>query len=178
MNQQKIMWFVLFLLVLSVAFYKFVIDVDRQKTMVELAESDTGLSGEVNAATELYDRFNLRLIGHSKHLQNIQDETDAHYKRYIEKMDSLDNALDVINFNIEHLDETLTKRIDKLKSSLGELSDLFDSYKRTTNNSIYGLKTDVANLKSDVEANSSNLIRIMNLESIKKKLDKESKEKE
>lgn len=173
MDQQKIMWFILFLLGVSFTFYFFVVDEDRINTMDSLNESDIELKGDVNATTELYDRFDLRLIGHSKHLKNIQNETDAHYKKYSEKMDSLDNALDVISFNIEHLDETLTKRIDDLKSSLGELNDLFDSYKRTTTRSIGDLNLDVKKLKSDVEENAILLQRISNIESIKKKLEKE-----
>ena len=173
MDQQKIMWFILFLLGVSFTFYFFVIDEDRINVMDSLNESDIELKGDVNATTELYDRFDLRLIGHSKHLKNIQDETDAHYKKYSEKMDSLDNALDIISFNIEHLDETLTKRIDDLKSSLGELDNLFESYKRTTNGSIGDLNLYVKKLKSDVEENTILLQRIKNIESIKKKLEKE-----
>ena len=182
MDQQKIMWFILFLLGISFTFYFFVIDEERISTMSSLNESDIELKGDVNATTELYDRFDLRLIGHSKHLKNIQDETDAHYKKYSEKMDSLDNALDVISFNIDHLDETLTKRIDGLKSSLGELNDLFDSYKRTTNRSINDLKNDVTTLKGRVETNANDLRLIMSLElidkAIRKKQEKEARDKE
>ena len=60
-----------------------------------------------------------------------------------------------------------------LKSSLGELNDLFDSYKRTTTRSIGDLNLDVKKLKSDVEENTILLQRISNIESIKKKLEKE-----
>ena len=173
MDQQKIMWFVLFLLGTSFTFYFFVIDEERINTMDSLNESDVELKGDVNATTELYDRFDLRLIGHSKHLKNIQDETDAHYKKYSEKMDSLDNALDVVNFTIEQVDETLTKRIDNLKSSLGELNELFEGYKRKTNVDIETLKRDIKNLKSAVEEHNIRLNKIENIESIKKKLEKE-----
>ena len=42
MDQQKIMWFILFLLGISFTFYFFVIDEERISTMSSLNESDIG----------------------------------------------------------------------------------------------------------------------------------------
>ena len=82
---QRILGFVLFFVVIAMAYYWMVVDEDRTVRMDTLVDSDQELKDDYNATTEKYDRFDLRLIGHGKHLQSLQEETEAHYAKYAAK---------------------------------------------------------------------------------------------
>ena len=108
----------------------------------ELVDSDVKLTKDYNATTEVYERFDLRLIGHGKHLQSLQEETRAHYAKYALKMDSIDVAFDRISLDIEQLDERLNQKIDRLSDDILSLTESFESFKRTNNRSLREIKNN------------------------------------
>ena len=149
---QRIVGFILFFVVLAVAYYWIVVDEDRTVKMDTLVDSDQELKEDYNSTTEKYERFDLRLIGHSKHLQSIQKETDAHYKRYEAKMDSIDLVFERIKLDIEQLEERLTAKLDRLSDNIMDLEDAFTSYKSTSNRKHNALKLQVQTNRDDINA--------------------------
>ena len=149
---QRILGFILFFVVIAMAYYWMVVDEDRTVKMDTLVDSDQELKDDYNATTEKYDRFDLRLIGHGKHLQSLQDETEAHYARYAAKMDSIDIVFERTKLDMEQMEDRLTQKIDRLREQIMDLEDSFTSYKSTSNRKHNALKLAVDNNRNDINA--------------------------
>ena len=149
---QRILGFVLFFVVISMAYYWMVVDEDRTVKMDTLVDSDQELKDDYNATTEKYDRFDLRLIGHGKHLQSLKDETEAHYAKYAAKMDSIDIVFERTKLDMEQMEDRLTQKIDRLREQIMDLEDSFTSYKSTSNRKHNALKLAVDNNRNDINA--------------------------
>tara|TARA_Y100001970_G_C14002978_1_gene734377 strand:- start:197 stop:700 length:504 start_codon:yes stop_codon:yes gene_type:complete len=146
---QKILSFTTFFIICMLGYYWLVIDESRTQTMDDLGDANVELKGDYNATTEKYDRFDLRLIGHGKHLQQLQKETEAHYARYESKMDSIDIAFDRVTLDIEQLEERLVQKLDRITDEIETLTESFESFKRTNNRSLREIKNDINTLKDD-----------------------------
>jgi hypothetical protein len=120
--------------------------------MIELESSDQSLKGDYNATTEKYDRFDLRLIGHGKHLKILQEETHAHYGAYVSKMDSIDVVFERMQLDIQQLEERLSQKLDRLNDDIRNVSESFDSYKRTANRTTREMKNNITTLRDDLTA--------------------------
>ena len=147
---QKVIAVITFFILLAGGYYWFIIDESRTNQMIELESSDESLKGDYNATTEKYDRFDLRLIGHGKHLKTLQDETHAHYDAYASKMDSIDVVFERMKLDIEHLEERLIQKLDRLNDEIRNVSESFDSYKRTANRTVREMKNDITTLRDDL----------------------------
>ena len=119
---QRAIWFIIFFIILAIGYYWVIIDDSRTQKMSQLATSDMELTGNVNSTIEVYDRLEKKWIGTSKHVQTLQNETNAHYKAYSEQMDSIDIVFEEIKFTIEQLEETLTRKIDRVKDDVRDES--------------------------------------------------------
>ncbi len=148
---QKAIWFITFFIILAIGYYWVVVDDSRIQKMTELADSDTELSGDVNSTIEVYDRLEKKWIGTSKHVQTLQKETYAHYKVYYDQMDSIDIVFEEIKFTIEQLEETLTRKIDRVKDDVRNLDESFESFKRSTNRTIREVKQNISTIQDDVK---------------------------
>ena len=125
------------------------------KPLLLIIVIETGLielKDDYNATTEKYDRFDLRLIGHGKHLQSLQDETEAHYAKYAVKMDSIDIVFERTKLDMEQMEDRLTQKIDRLREQIMDLEDSFTSYKSTSNRKHNALKLAVDNNRNDINA--------------------------
>ena len=80
---QRAIWIITFFIILAIGYFWLVVDDTRTQQMVELADSDKELSGDVNSTVEVYDRLEKKWIGTSKHVQTLQIETHNHYKAYV-----------------------------------------------------------------------------------------------
>ena len=120
---QRAIWFITFFIILAISYYWVIVDDTRTQKMLELADSDTELSGNVNSTVEIYDRLEKKWIGTSKHVQTLQNETHDHYRAYAEQMDSVDIVFEEIKFTIEQLEETLTRKIDRVKDNAIKFGD-------------------------------------------------------
>ena len=147
---QRVIAVITFFILLAGGYYWFIIDESRTNQMVELESSDESLKGDYNATTEKYDRFDLRLIGHGKHLKTLQDETYAHYDAYASKMDSIDVVFERMKLDIEQLEERLIQKLDRLNDDIRNVSESFDSYKRTANRTAREMKNDITTLRDDL----------------------------
>ena len=149
---QRVIAVITFFILLAGGYYWFIIDESRSNQMLELESSDESLKGDYNATTEKYDRFDLRLIGHGKHLKILQDETHAHYSAYASKMDSIDVVFERMKLDIEQLEERLIQKLDRLNDDIRNVSENFDSYKRTANRTTREMKNDITTLRDDLTA--------------------------
>jgi len=146
---QKIQSILIFFIICGLVYIAFIVEEKRTVKEQELAESDMQLTKDYNATTEVYDRFDLRLIGHGKHLQKLQEETKAHYAKYALKMDSIDVAFERMALDIEQLEERLVQKIDRLSDEISSLTESFESFKRTNNRSLREIKNNISTLQDD-----------------------------
>ena len=130
--QQRIVWFILFLITLSIGFYFFVIDDARTNRMGDLEQSDASLSGDVNSTLEVHSRLEKKWIGTSKHVQTLQEETEAHYELYAAKMDSISDQFLIVNNKINRVEEDMIRSMKDLKKQISNQEDLFKSFQRQT----------------------------------------------
>ena len=146
---QKIQSVLIFFIICGLVYIGLIVEEKRTVKEQELIESDMKLTKDYNATTEVYDRFDLRLIGHGKHLQSLQEETRAHYAKYALKMDSIDIAFDRMALDIEQLEERLVQKIDRLSDDIASLTESFESFKRTNNRSLREIKNNISTLQDD-----------------------------
>ena len=147
---QRAIWFIIFFIILAIGYYWVIIDDTRTQKMSQLATSDLELTGNVNSTIEVYDRLEKKWIGTSKHVQTLQNETNAHYKAYSEQMDSIDIVFEEIKFTIEQLEETLIRKIDRVKDDVRNLEDGFETFKRSTNRTVREIKQNISTIQDDI----------------------------
>ena len=141
-----------FLIILAGGYYWFIIDESRSNQMVELESSDVSLKGDVTSTLEVHERLELKWIGTSKHVRTLQQETYDHYNAYASKMDSIDVVFERMKLDIEHLEERLIQKLDRLNDDIRNVSESFDSYKRTANRTTREIKNDITILRDDLTA--------------------------
>ena len=139
-----------FFILLAGGYYWFIIDESRTNQMVQLESSDVSLKGDVTSTLEVHDRLELKWIGTSKHVKTLQEETYAHYDAYASKMDSIDVVFERMKLDIEQLEERLIQKLDRLNDDIRNVSESFDSYKRTANRSTREMKNDISTLRDDL----------------------------
>ena len=147
---QRAIWIITFFIILAIGYYWMVVDDSRTQQMMQLEDSDDELSGDVNSTVEIYDRLEKKWIGTSKHVQTLQKETHAHYAAYDAQMDSIDIVFEEIKFSIEQLEETLTRKIDRVKDDVRSLEDSFETFKRSTNRTVRDVKQTISTIQDDI----------------------------
>ena len=147
---QRAIWIITFFIIIAIGYYWMVVDDSRTKQMVELADSDAELSGDVNSTVEIYDRLEKKWIGTSKHVQTLQKETHTHYAVYEAQMDSIDIVFEQIKFSIEQLEEILTRKIDRVKDDVRNLEDNFETFKRSTKRAGRDMKQKISTIQDDI----------------------------
>jgi predicted RNase H-like nuclease (RuvC/YqgF family) len=83
-------------------------------------------------------------------VQTLQKETHAHYAAYDAQMDSIDIVFEEIKFSIEQLEETLTRKIDRVKDDVRNLEDSFETFKRSTNRNVRDVKQTISTMQDDI----------------------------
>ena len=147
---QRAITVIIFFILLAGGYYWFVIDESRTDQMVQLETSDVTLKGDVNSTLEVHDRLELKWIGTSKHVKILQDETHSHYAAYASKMDSINIVFERMKLDIDQLEERLIQKIDRLNDDIRNVSESFDSYKRTANRTTREIKNDLTTLRDDL----------------------------
>ena len=147
---QRAIWIITFFIIIAIGYYWMVVDDSRTKQMVELADSDAELSGDVNSTVEIYDRLEKKWIGTSKHVQTLQKETHAHYAVYEAQMDSIDIVFEEIKFSIDQLEEILIRKIDRVKDDVRNLEDSFETFKRSTKRAERDMKQKISTIQDDI----------------------------
>ena len=151
MKSNNTIWITVVLIILCGAYYWVVVDSNRLEEMSTLEKSDTSLKGDVNEWSEYYKEQNKKWIGTSKHVRTLQEETEAHYTMYEEKVDSINNSFDRIDFKIEQLSERLMSKIDKIDNKLEKIEEEFSSYKRATDRKNMMQDKEITSIKKDIK---------------------------
>ena len=173
-TQRKIVWFILFLMGIFMAFFYFVKREQDKATMTELETKDYIQDGDVKSTLEVYRRLETKWIGTSKHVQTLKEDLLAQIDKYEAKMDSISDDFMRVNNSIENVKEHLSKKIDMVKEDLDVLNDLFKSYKRSTNRKIDDIMIrTLPRIEDDLKGINDSLDVILRLESIKKEIKKQ-----
>ena len=164
-------WIAIFLILVSGFYYYFSIDSQRVVTMTKLGEKDVELKDDYNSTVSKYHDFDLRLIGHGKHLQSMQLNLDAHQKAYAEKMDSINMVFEEVKYLVEDLETRFTKKINRVSDDVRNLTDSFESYKRSTKRDVRDIKNSISVIKDELKE----VTDLMPVIKQKLKLDQEKK---
>ena len=147
---QKILSFITFFVILGLVYF-FIVDEERVETMDVLSTSDETLHGDVNSTVEQYDRFDHRLRGNKKHLYLLRQETEVHIKKYIAKVDSINDSFDQITLDIEDLETEIIQKLEEISEEIVELDESFKTFGRNQNRSLGKIKERLDNLEYDVK---------------------------
>jgi len=174
--QQKIIWFVLFLVSVSLVYYwNFIRDEDR-KVMYELEYNDEQLTGDVTQTTEVYARLEKKWIGSSKHIQNLEEKTDT-------LRSDLNNEIESTNDRFDNLEDKLEDYIKNQTKKNDDLEKKIDKNHKDLKKNIKDVKKDIKNVEvrkikpletkiKAVDENKELLDRLMKTDIIIKALEK------
>ena len=155
---QRAIWIVTFFIVLAGAYFWFFVHETEVLQVKEIIANIDDQDQQINVIGEQERRLELKYIGHGQHLKDIQDEFKAHYNNYVAKMDSINGIFEEVKYIIAQLEEKHDRDIIRIKTDITDLSDTFDSYKRSNQRSVMDLMNDVATMKDDITAIQNTLI--------------------
>ena len=148
---QKIQSVVIFFVILTMIYIAFIREPEIIIQQTIANQKTEKQKQAVNVVSEDYDRLDLRLIGHGKHLQAMQDTLRVRYERYNDKIESIDDEFERIGLNIEQLEDIIMQKLDRISDDIEGLRDEFGSFKRSQNRTIKQVKMDVRTLQDDIE---------------------------
>ena len=177
--QQKIIWFVLFLVSASFSYYWFIIRDADAMALNELEYNDELLTGDVTQTTEVYARLEKKWIGSSQHIRDLQIVFEELNKK-------LDQEIKSTKDRFQDIEGDLADHTRKQNKKNEEFDDTIDQNHRDLKNSIKNVKRDIKTvqkkriepLETQIKAvalNSARLDSLFNLDDIKKDMDKARK---
>ena len=96
--------------------------------------------------------LNLQFIGRGKHLQKAQRDIIANTK-YIEYVtDSLGNAIQVVQYNLDELDRTVAKQFANVEDDIQDLTDSFNRERRRSKGERAEIKQTITVMQSEIKA--------------------------
>ena len=180
--QQKIIWFVLFLVSASFSYYWFIIRDADAMALNELEYNDELLTGDVTQTTEVYARLEKKWIGSSQHIRDLQIVFEELNKK-------LDQEIKSTKDRFQDIEGDLADHTRKQNKKNEEFDDTIDQNHRDLKNSIKNVKRDIKTvqkkriepLETQIKAvalNSARLDSLFNLDDIKKDMDKARKKEQ
>ena len=113
--------------------------------------------------------MNLQFIGRGKHLQKAQQDIIANTE-YIEYVtDSLGNAIQLVQYNLDELDRSVSKKFDNVEADIQDLTDTFNRERRRTKNERSDIKQTITAMQSEIKALNDKVFGIPEEEKEKKK---------
>jgi hypothetical protein len=96
--------------------------------------------------------LNLQFIGRGKHLQKAQQDIIANTK-YIEYVtDSLGNAIQEVQYNLDELDRTVAKQFANVEDDIQDLTDSFNRERRRSKSERAEIKQTITVMQSEIKA--------------------------
>ena len=148
---QKVQSVVMFLIILGMIYIAFIREEEIKQEHDQGQQRAQKQEEETTSAVKKHDDFKLKLIGHGKHLQAMQDTLKVRYERYNDKMEFIDDEFERIGLRIEQLEDIIMQKLDRISDDIEGLRDEFGSFKRSQNRTIKQVKMDVRTLKDDIE---------------------------
>ena len=96
--------------------------------------------------------LNLQFIGRGKHMQKAQQDIIANTK-YIEYVtDSLGNAIQEVQYNLDELDRTVAKQFANVEDDIQDLTDSFNRERRRSKSERAEIKQTITVMQSEIKA--------------------------
>ena len=96
-------------------------------------------------------KLNLQFIGRGKHLQKAQRDIIANTK-YIEYVtDSLGNAIQEVQYNLDELDRTVAKQFANVEDDIQDLTDSFNRERRRSKSERTEIKQTITVMQSEIK---------------------------
>ena len=114
-------------------------------------------------------KLNLQFIGRGKHLQKAQQDIIANTK-YIEYVtDSLGNAIQVVQYNLDELDHTVSKQFANVEDDIQDLTDSFNRERRRSKSERAEIKQTITVMQSEIKVLNDKVFGVPEEEKEKKK---------
>ena len=114
-------------------------------------------------------KLNLQFIGRGKHLQKAQQDIIANTK-YIEYVtDSLGNAIQVVQYNLDELDRTVAKQFANVEDDIQDLTDSFNRERRRSKSDRTEIKQTITVMQSEIKVLNDKVFGVPEEEKEKKK---------
>ena len=167
--KDKIIFGVLVVLI-GVAGYFQYIATNMILRMDELNKNDSEHVDVVhNEFREDLRKLNLQFIGRGKHLQKAQQDIIANTK-YIEYVtDSLGNAIQEVQYNLDELDRKVAKQFANVEDDIQDLTDSFNRERRRSKSERTEIKQTITVMKSEIKALNDKVFGVPEEEKDKKK---------
>ena len=114
-------------------------------------------------------KLNLQFIGRGKHLQKAQQDIIANTK-YIEYVtDSLGNAIQVVQYNLDELDRKVAKQFANVEDDIQDLTDSFNRERRRSKSERAEIKQTITVMQSEIKVLNDKVFGVPEEEKDKKK---------
>ena len=150
--KDKIIFGVLVVLIVVAAYFQYMAT-NMIARMDQLNKNDSEHVDVVhNEFREDLRILNLQFIGRGKHLQKAQRDIIANTK-YIEYVtDSLGNAIQVVQYNLDELDRTVAKQFANVEDDIQDLTDSFNRERRRSKSERAEIKQTITVMQSEIKA--------------------------
>ena len=141
--QLRVLWVLVVILLFSQLIYWLI---DRGDTGKNVVDTLTRIDKVVDVQNNTDEKIRIqddKLIYQGYKLDSLKTSYAAFLVRYSQKMDSLDLALEQIQFAMDRMNERLTQKDKQLEEGIENVTDLFETYKRKTNRDLRQLKNDI-----------------------------------
>ena len=167
--KDKIIFGVLVVLI-GVAGYFQYIATNMIVRMDELNKNDSEHVDVVhNEFREDLRKLNLQFIGRGKHLQKAQQDIIANTK-YIEYVtDSLGNAIQEVQYNLDELDRKVAKQFANVEDDIQDLTDSFNRERRRSKSERAEIKQTITVMQSEIKVLNDKVFGVPEEEKDKKK---------
>ena len=114
-------------------------------------------------------KLNLQFIGRGKHLQKAQQDIIANTE-YIEYVtDSLGNAIQEVQYNLDELDRTVAKQFANVEDDIQDLTDSFNRERRRSKGERAEIKQTITVMQSEIKVLNDKVFGVPEEEKEKKK---------
>ena len=97
-------------------------------------------------------KLNLQFIGRGKHVQKAQQDIIANTK-YIEYVtDSLGNAIQEVQYNLDELDRMVAKQFANVEDDIQDLTESFNRERRRSKSERAEIKQTITAMQSEIKA--------------------------
>ena len=148
--QLRLLWVLVVILLFSQLIYWLIDRGDTGKNVVDTLDRIDKVLDIQNNTDEKIRIQDDKLIYQGYKLDSLKTSYAAFLVRYNQKMDSLDLALEQIQFAMDRMNERLTQKDKQLEEDIENITDLFETYKRKTNRDLRQVKNDIKSIFEQV----------------------------
>ena len=168
--KDKIIFGILVILIAVAGYFQYMAS-NMISRMDELNENDSKHVDVVhNEFREDLRKLTLKFIGRGKHLQKAQQDIVANTEFIEYVTDSLGNAIQLVQYNLDELDRTVSKKFDNVEADIQDLTDTFNRERRRTKNERSDMKQTMTAMQSEIKALNDKVFGIPEEEKKKKEI--------